>query len=87
MANTTEKNVQYEVIQTLGRNDKLVQLSSNPRVRKMWPTLSDILVAMLVTRKIKGMSYSVMTDSMRYPSADIGDLYSHRWEIELGYRE
>ena len=56
----------------------------------MWPTLSDILVAMLVTRKIKGMSYSVMTlmtDSMRYPSADIGDLYSHRWEIELGYRE
>jgi hypothetical protein len=28
-----------------------------------------------------------MTDPMRYLSADIGDLYSHRWEIELGYRE
>jgi hypothetical protein len=85
-----KKNVQYDVIQTLGRNDKLVQLSSNPRARKMWPTLPDTLVARLVTRKIKGKSYSVMTsmtDPMRYPSADIGDLYSHRWEIELGYRE
>ncbi|CAM3092678.1 IS4 family transposase [Pseudoalteromonas distincta] len=85
-----KKNVQYDVIQTLGRNDKLVQLSSNPRARKMWPTLPDTLIARLVTRKIKGKSYSVMTsmtDPMRYPSADIGDLYSHRWEIELGYRE
>ncbi|WMS92253.1 IS4 family transposase [Pseudoalteromonas sp. HL-AS1] len=85
-----KKNVQYEVIQTLGRNDKLVQLSSNPRARKMWPTLPNTLIARLVTRKIKGKSYSVMTsmtDPMRYLSADIGDLYSHRWEIELGYRE
>ena len=24
---------------------------------------------------------------MRYPSDEIVDLYSHRWEIELGYRE
>jgi IS4 transposase len=28
-----------------------------------------------------------MTDAMRYPIADIADLYSHRWEIELGYRD
>jgi len=24
---------------------------------------------------------------MRFPGADIVELYSHRWEIELGYRE
>ena len=28
-----------------------------------------------------------MTDPMRFPSADIVDLYAHRWEIELGFRE
>ena len=28
-----------------------------------------------------------LTDPMRYPSEDIIDLYAHRWEIELGYRE
>ncbi|WP_425306817.1 transposase [Escherichia coli] len=28
-----------------------------------------------------------MTDAMRFPEEKNGDLYSHRWEIELGYRE
>jgi IS4 transposase len=28
-----------------------------------------------------------MTDAMRFPAADIADLYAHRWEIELGFRE
>ena len=28
-----------------------------------------------------------MVDRLRFPSSEIVDLYSHRWEIELGYRE
>jgi IS4 transposase len=28
-----------------------------------------------------------MTDAMRFPAADIADLYAHRWEIESGFRE
>lgn len=28
-----------------------------------------------------------MTDAMRYPSAEMVEMYSHRWEIEMGYRE
>ncbi|MEI7194089.1 transposase, partial [Pectobacterium brasiliense] len=28
-----------------------------------------------------------MSDPLRYPKADIVDLYSHRWEIEHGFRE
>ena len=28
-----------------------------------------------------------MVDPMRFVGADIVDLYGHRWEIELGYRE
>jgi len=85
-----KKNLQYNVVRSLGRNDKLVQLNSNPRARKLWPTLPKTVEARLITRKINGKNYSVltsMTNAMKYPSADIGDLYSHRWEIELGYRE
>ena len=43
-----------------------------------------------MTKKIKGKECRILTsltDAMRYPSDDIVDLYTHRWEIELGYRE
>lgn len=85
-----KKNVQYEVVRKLGRQDKLVKLSSNPRARKLWPDLPHELIVRLVSRKIQGKQYDVltsMTDPMKYPLAEIADLYSHRWEIELGYRE
>jgi len=85
-----KKNVQYEEIRKLGRNDKLVRLSSNPHARKRWPQLPETLTVRLVSRKIKGKQYDVLTsmiDPMRFPSTDIADLYGHRWEIELGYRE
>ena len=85
-----KKNTQYEVVRQLGRQDKLVKLSSNPRARKLWPDLPHDVIVRLVSRKIQGKQYDVltsMTDPMRYPLADIADLYSHRWEIELGYRE
>ena len=39
---------------------------------------------------MKGKLISILTsltDPMRYPGEDIVDLYAHRWEIELGYRE
>lgn len=44
----------------------------------------------LISREIKGRTWQFMTsrmDAMRYPGKEIADLYSHRWEIELGYRE
>lgn len=85
-----KKNVQYEVVKKLGRQDQLVKLKSNPRARSLWPELPEELTVRLVSRKINGKQYDVltsMTDPMRYPVADIADLYSHRWEIELGYRE
>ncbi|MCF6443102.1 IS4 family transposase, partial [Pseudoalteromonas luteoviolacea] len=85
-----KKNVQYEVIRKLGRQDKLVKLKSNPRARKLWPDLPNEMVVRLVSRKIQGKQYDVltsMTDPIKYPLGEIADLYSHRWEIELGYRE
>lgn len=84
------KNLQYEEIRSLGRNDKLVTLASNARARKLWPSLPETMTARIITRKINGKTYEVLTsltDPMRYPTADIADLYGHRWEIEMGYRE
>lgn len=85
-----KNNVQYEVVRKLGRQDQLVRLRSNPRARKLWPELPEELIVRLVSRQINGKKYHVLTsmaDPKRYPVADIADLYSHRWEIELGYRE
>jgi len=39
---------------------------------------------------VKGKEVQILTsmlEPMQYPSAEIVDLYAHRWEIELGYRE
>jgi len=44
----------------------------------------------LLSKTIKGKVVSVltsMTDPLRFPGDEIVDLYSQRWEIELGYRE
>ena len=83
-----KKNTQYEVIQSLGRNDKLVILRSNPRSRKLWPALPETVKARLVRCKIKGKTYEVLTsmvDAMSYQIIDIKELYCHRWGVELGY--
>ena len=87
---TLKKNMQDEVIQSLGRNDKLVILRTNPRARKLWPELPETVKAHLVRCKIKGKTYEALTSMvnvMRYPALDIKELYGHRWEIELGCRE
>ncbi|GAB1106458.1 MAG: hypothetical protein Sw2PiMacB_07620 [Shewanella algae] len=52
--------------------------------------LPDNIEARLLTKTIKGKSVSILTsltDPLRYPGAEIVDLYAHRWEIEVGYRE
>ncbi len=48
------------------------------------------LQACLITKTIRGKEARLLTsmiDTMKYPSADIAELYSHRWKIELGSRE
>ena len=85
-----KKGTQYEIIRSIGRQDKLIQLTTTPQSRKKWPHLSDTIIVRLVTKKIKGKVVNIltsMTDHMLYPNADIADLYAHRWEIEVGYRE
>jgi len=85
-----KKNTQYEVINSFGRKDKLIQLTTTPQSRKKFPELPKTIQARLITKKVKGKDLQIltsMTDPMRFPCADIVDLYAHRWEIELGFRE
>ena len=85
-----KKGTQYEVVRKLGRQDALVRLKTSPQARKKWPQLPDTLEARLLTRTINGKERQVLTsmvDPMRFVGADIVDLYGHRWEIELGFRD
>lgn len=85
-----KKGTQYQVIRKLCSGNELVELTTSPQARKKWPGLPERIEARLLSKTIKGKRVQIltsMTDSRRYPPADIVDLYSHRWEIELGYRE
>lgn len=84
------KDTQYTVVKKLGRNDKVVALNASLQAMRKFPDLPETVEVRLLTKKIKGKEVNIltsMTDVMRFPSAEIVDLYSHRWEIEVGYRE
>ena len=85
-----KKGTQHEVIQRLGRQDAVVALSTSPQARKQWPGLPERLTARLLSKTIKGKVRQIltsMTDPLRFPPNEIVDVYSQRWEIELGFRE
>jgi IS4 transposase len=85
-----KKGTQYRVIRKLCSGNELVELTPSPQARKKWPELPQTLEARLLSKTVKGKRVQILTsmvDSRRYPPADIVDLYAHRWEIELGYRE
>lgn len=85
-----KKGAQYRVVHSHRPGDEVIELASSPQARQKWPTLPATLTARLITKNIKGKSVSVLTsllDAQRFPATDIVDLYAHRWEIELGYRE
>ncbi|AZE50492.1 Transposase InsG for insertion sequence element IS4 [Pseudomonas chlororaphis] len=84
------KGAQYDLVQRLGRQDAVVSLSTSPQARKQWPGLPERLIARLLSKTVKGKVCQILTsmaDPLRFPSDEIVDLYSQRWEIELGFRE
>ncbi len=84
------KGAQYRVIRRLAAGHELVELTTSPQARAKWEGLPETLQARLLTKSVRGKTVQLLTsmvDNKRYPAADIVDLYGHRWEIELGYRE
>jgi hypothetical protein len=85
-----KKGTQYTVVRKLGQGQELVELKMSPQAKKKWAGVPEVLQARLVSRVVKNKIVQVLTsmlDPLRYPAADIVDLYAHRWEVEQGYRE
>lgn len=84
------KGAQYRVTRKQGTGQELVELRLSPQARKKWPEAPETLTARLVSKEVRGKTVQILTsmcDPLRYPKADIVDLYGHRWEIEHGFRE
>ena len=84
------KGTQYTVVHSFSDTDKQVELTLSPQAKKKWQGAPATLHARLVRRTIGNKEVDIltsMTDPLRYPEADIVDLYAHRWEVEQAYRE
>ena len=69
---------------------KTIKLKATKHTQKNFPDVPEIIEARLISKTIKGKRCRIltsMTERLRFPSNEIVDLYCHRWEIELGYRE
>lgn len=85
-----KKGAQYTIIRSFSETDKLIEIRLSPQARKKWQQAPATLQARLVHQTIGNKEVAVltsMTDLLRYPEADIVELYAHRWEIEQAYRE
>lgn len=70
--------------------DALVKVETSSQARKKWPGLPTHMTLRMMTSVIKGKERTVLTsmiDPIRFPAAGIVNLYTHRWEIELSFRE
>ncbi|WP_165745024.1 IS4 family transposase [Pseudoalteromonas sp. Z9A6] len=84
------KGLTVDTIKKVSKNDQLVRLKTSPQARKKFTDLPEFIEARLLTYTHNNKQYQILTsmlDVMRYPSKEIADLYMHRWEIEIGYRE
>lgn len=85
-----KKNILYEVVTEFSKKDRIVRLTSCPQARKKWPDLPETIDARLLSKKVNGKIVHILTSMLKpssFPKDDIVDLYTHRWEIELGFRE
>ena len=85
-----KKGAQYELVEKLGKQDLRVRIATSPQAQKKWPGLPTHVEARLLHKKVKGKECFILTsmlDTKQFMGDEIVDLYSQRWEIELGYRE
>lgn len=84
------KDLQYQVQSQISEHDHIVTLSTSPQARKKFEALPEKLTARLTTYKVDGKRYRVLSslvDPIRFPYDELTEVYTQRWEIELGFRE
>lgn len=81
----------YKVIKKFGPGDELALVTFTNKARKKYPQLPKTMKVRVLTgtdeqgEPIRWMSS--LLDPEIYSSQELFDLYSERWEVELGYRE
>ncbi|MFC1507643.1 IS4 family transposase [Pseudomonadota bacterium] len=88
-----KSNTQYRIVEKLGTNDYLVEMSVSAHARKQDPSLPETWQARLVMypeveqpNHIRGLLCSLV-DKHQYKAKKIRDVYFERWEIETSYGE
>lgn len=86
-----KSNLKWRVIERLGKNDDLVELTIRPQTHKANPDLPATLVVRAVGYTRRGFRPQILLtsllDPVAYPGREMGDLYHERWELEMGFDE
>ena len=84
-------NFRWRVVRQLGPGDDLVEMNVSTNAQAANPTLPNRWEMRAIRYERRGFRPRVLltslTDSDRYPAAEIASLYHERWEMELGYDE
>jgi len=79
------------VIKRLGPGDVLVELPINRSLRRAHPELPKTLQARAIRYQRRGFRRQTLLtsllDPIRYPAAEIAEIYHERWELEIGFDE
>jgi len=86
-----KKNLKWRVLQELGKNDFLVEMTVNRAGRRKDPSLPERWQMRAVRYQRRGFQpqwlLTSLLDPQAYPAHEIVELYHERWELELGYDE
>jgi hypothetical protein len=86
-----KSTTKWRVVERLGKNDDLVELTVSREARKQDPSLPATYLARAITYQVKGFRPQTVLTSMldhdAFPAAEVASLYHERWELELGYGE
>lgn len=84
-------NFRWRVVRQLGPGDDLVEMNVSTNAQAANPTLPNRWEMRAIRYERRGFRPRVLltslTDSNRYPAAEVASLYHERWEMELGYDE
>jgi hypothetical protein len=83
--------LKWRVLRRLGVHDHLVEVTLSKPSRRADPQLPETLQVRAVRYQRRGFRAQTLltslTDSQRYPAAEIAALYHERWELELAFDE
>jgi hypothetical protein len=81
----------WRVIETLGKDDELVEMTVSAEARRKHPHLPTHFDVRAIRYQRKGYPprtlLTSLVDAKRYPAAELRVLYHERWELELGFGE